>query len=193
MLTLLLDNRVDANDTREYEETMLYTALRDNKISAVKVLLERGGDPHFFEEGMDESTFSHAIEYSSLNIIEFLLEYIESDKVNSYGGHCGTALQRAVSIGRKDALRLLILYKSDVNLNLSIYGSALHQAATAGHVSVVSYLMSRGANPNTYCEQGSLLQATLSYSNSPVVNSLLSYSEIDVKTRVVIEMLSSKL
>ena len=181
VLELLLANGIDPNETTSSSgTTALHSALQNNRPSSLGILLDRGGDPHLVCEEIEGSPFSQAAEHSSLEMVEFLVNRLQPGTIDSYGGYCGTALQRAASAGRKDVIAILIKHNADINLNLSEYGSALHQAATSGHLSIVRYLIDQGADPNTLGERGSPLQAAICYRKIPVAKFLLNCSRTDV-------------
>jgi len=133
VLGLLLDNGADPNETHpDGGNTALHAAISNDSIPAAKILLEHGGDPHLICSDVERSPFSCTVKHASIEMINFLSQHLQPGTIDFYGGYHGTALQRAASSGRKDALTLLIQHNANINLNLGAYGSALHQVSTSG-------------------------------------------------------------
>jgi ankyrin repeat protein len=182
IVRLLLDHGADTNETGVPGETALHLALSANHLSTARILLERGADPHFFNDSISAgSALSYAAEYSSADTMRLLLKYIDRIDVDRLGSHCGTALQKAASEGRKEIVSILIDHGADVNANLGRYGTAIHQAATGGHLNVVRFLLDRGANVNVAGgDGGSALQAAIGYRHTAIARLLIREASTDV-------------
>jgi hypothetical protein len=120
IVRLLLHHGADPQETGTAGETALHLALSGDHVSTAKILLGGGADPHFLNDPvLAGSGFSYAAEFASQDTMRFLLNYIDRVDIDRRGGHCGTALQKASSLGRKEIVSLLIDHGADVNANHS--------------------------------------------------------------------------
>ena len=180
LVRLLLENGSDPNETGISGGTALHLALKTNRVSTVKVLLDSGANPHMITEPvLYGSALSYAMEHASLDTITFLVKSLKEGTIDSLGGHCGTSLQKAAGAGRLDALEVLLEYGANVDTNLSQYGSAVQQATVQGHRGIVKCLVDRGANVNTLGECGSPLQAAILYKKTSIALLLLNLGMTD--------------
>jgi len=139
--------------------------------SAVIRLLEGGYD--IDEKDRSGST---SLYYSCLNgDLDILQILIGKDAdVNAQGGHFGSALQAASTVGHEQIVKLLLDKGADVNAQGGEFGSALQAASAGGYEQIVKLLLDKGADVNAQGEDyGSALQAASEGGHEQIVKLLL--------------------
>nr|WCB86822.1 CPPV011 ankyrin repeat protein [Cooks petrelpox virus] len=137
---------------------VLFSAIYDNDVEAVKYLLDRNINPN------DE------------------IVLINSDHNNNL------PLVTAVALGHVEIVKLLISYRSNVNKQDKIFRkSALHVAVENNDDNIAKILLENGANPNVVdFEMSTPMHITLlsNPTNSNMVSMLLEYgSDIHLKDK----------
>jgi serine/threonine-protein kinase len=145
---LLLAHKADPNRKANDGSTPLLASVMYGRTQALKALLENGGDLTLADnQGTTPLMLaSEGTGYLPNNapLVETLLEKgARTDPQDSRGR---TALDRAASEGKIDAVRLLLEKKADPNQKNSNGGTPLLDAVTYGKLAAVQLLLERGAD-----------------------------------------------
>jgi ankyrin repeat protein len=135
-------------EVARYSSQLIHLATRSGRPDLIELLFASGADPRVVGAG----TF---VEASDLD----LLRYLFSRGVSPNGhDHDRTPALAYVARGdkgeRPDRIALLLDHGAEVNAAGPNGKTALHYAATAGHVRVVRLLLERGANPTLADDDG---------------------------------------
>lgn len=105
-------------------------------------------------------------------------------EIENLGGDYSSAIQAASVGGNEDVVRLVVSRDAmSVHTTDGLLGNALQAAATRGHVGILSFLLSHGADVNVKSgKYGSALQAASARGNTQVLQILLAKGA-DLHTR----------
>jgi ankyrin repeat protein len=164
LIERLLNAGADPNTKRPDGETALMTAARTGVADAVQVLVARGADVNGAEPARRQTALMWAAAEGHAGVIRALLAAGANVKARSQSGF--TPLLFAAREGRIEAARALLnggatLHESlSVNSRESAGGVAQGQqessldafllAATNAHFELASFLLDRGADPNSH-------------------------------------------
>ncbi|KAK2723984.1 hypothetical protein QYM36_002353 [Artemia franciscana] len=168
MCELLIDSGAKLDAMNANKDTPLLTAIRNNNLELVKLLLKRGANPNCGEclhlavkkGGADlcnlliksgaeldatnvygETPLGTAIKTSNLDLVKLLLKL-------GANPNCGECLLLAVEKGRTDSCELLIVFCAKLDAT-NVYGETpLGPAIRTSNLDLVKLLLKRGANPN---------------------------------------------
>jgi ankyrin repeat protein len=164
----LLTSGADANTATPEGETVLMMAARTGVAPAVQLLLSHGANPNATETSRGQTALMWAAGEGHVQCVEALIRSGANIKARSAQGW--TALLFAARDGRKEAVRVLLDAGVDVNESLeraARFGrgggaggaagasdatrgaSALLLAAGSNHYELATYLLERGADPNS--------------------------------------------
>ena len=95
-----------------------------------------------------------ASERNDLSTIRKLLKE-DPSLVSKYDMSGRTALHWSAWLGRKDAVRLMVIvFKADVNMTTTVGQTPLHQSVWAGHTDIAKFLLDQGAEVNFKDREG---------------------------------------
>eukprot|EP01130_Rhizamoeba_saxonica_P012440 TRINITY_DN5247_c0_g1_i1.p1 TRINITY_DN5247_c0_g1~~TRINITY_DN5247_c0_g1_i1.p1 ORF type:complete len:1393 (-),score=361.44 TRINITY_DN5247_c0_g1_i1:42-4220(-) len=121
----------------------LHLAAAEGKLEIVKYLVEKGADVHAIDR-WGNSPMTDAVASGQSDVVEYLRQYGGSfDKSGAASDVCDAA--------QKNNIPLLEKYiKAGVDINIGDYDkrTALHIAASEGHLEAVKFLIEHGANVN---------------------------------------------
>ena len=134
------------------KKTPLMSAVRQNRVETVKVLIDNGADVNAKIQGNTEVTaLMIAARYGYTEIMKILIDNGADVNAKSDSGY--TALMRAARNGQTKAVKILIQNHAAINLynngGVNYDGvSALWHAAKHNHLDIVNMLLENGANPD---------------------------------------------
>lgn len=169
-VNLLLDAKADPNQKDNSGSTPLLMAVTYAKMDTVKTLLKRGGDVN----GTDSAANTPLLVASEGNgympnnapLVQLLLDSgARTDMVDARGR---SALYRAATEGKEDALKLLLDKKMDPNQKSNDGTTALIQAVTYAKVGTVKLLLDHGADPSIADSNGKT-PLTIAGESSPYI------------------------
>ena len=145
-VNLLLDHHADPNVTSA-STTVLNLAVKAKNLEIVKRLVHDWNVDVNLQAARGWSPLHMAASHSSLAMVDYLLDHGARPEIADYQGH--TALLMATSVGQIDVVERLTSYEVvDINRQ-SMHGLApLHIAAFKGHLDIVKFFLSKGANTN---------------------------------------------
>jgi hypothetical protein len=137
LVELLLAHGADLNASAWYDRTAAELAMSRGHTEIVKLLVSKGADI---------SPLHLAIYLKDVAKARSLIESgADVNKRTSYGT---TPLDRAVGVGLKNIVELLIAKSADVNTKDNWDWTPLHSAAEKGHRELAELLIAKGANVN---------------------------------------------
>ena len=137
LVELLLAHGADLNASTSYDRTAAELAMSRGHTEIVKLLVSKGADI---------SPLHLAIYLKDVAKARSLIESgADVNKRTSYGT---TPLDRAVGVGLKNIVELLIAKSADVNTKDNWDWTPLHSAAEKGHRELAELLIAKGANVN---------------------------------------------
>src|SRR5262249_10550026 len=123
-----------------YSAQLLHLAARDSRLDMIELLVAHGADVSAVDAGI-------CVNVSDLSIMRYLLEHgATAQHVGKNGFPPLVYLARGDKGEHPEKLQLLLDYGADVNGVSKIGKTALHYAATAGHLRVITLLLEHGAN-----------------------------------------------
>ncbi|KAN0133396.1 Ankyrin repeat-containing domain protein [Lactarius tabidus] len=134
---------VDEEETDDEQGTSLHSALENDKIAAIKRLLDRGADANERDEYLRTPLYA-ASKAGKLEIARTLINY--GADVNCRNIFGWTPLHTAAQAGQTDVARLLLDNGADVNATQRNHQTPLHLASLNGNLPVVLLLLEGGAN-----------------------------------------------
>jgi ankyrin repeat protein len=146
MLALLLAAGGDAKAALPTGETVLMSAVRSNRLEAVKKLLSAGADPNAVQKSKGQSALMWAANQQNLEITRALLANNAALDLKSAAG--STALMFAARGGNIELTKLLLDAGEDINASSADGSTPLLIATVRGHADLAQYLLKQGANPD---------------------------------------------
>ena len=156
MTIWLLDHGADPNKQCSIDLTSMSYAVERAPLSTIKLLLDRGGDVQKGE------LLQHAIhrDIDVVDVLDLLLERGAPLNSTMYKEHyfswslyhfmgLGTALHKAVELGKVDVVRYLISRGADTGVKDATGQTALDHAKEFGHSKIVELLQSRDKKGNS--------------------------------------------
>jgi len=152
---------------------LIHVASASNLQSLVDVLLQRG-IPVDTRDEWGETALHKAAERGLASLASLLLAH-HAD-VNAKSLEKRTPLERAAANGHEIVAKALLARGADINImSTSIWGGALHGAASSGALSLVRFLLDNGADINAQSRGGgSALQQAVENNHGAVVRLLIS-------------------
>ena len=173
MLSAIYKDPIDSNP---FHLTSLDYAVSGNHHHVVKYMIEKKFTIHYRYESRDDwgcTVFHRAARYSDAKMLDLLLNVARQDmdytydiitEPTSYNANI-TVLSEACEVGKFENVKFLYdwlekcpdeddIHYDDYDEDIDIqepneFGmSPLHRAASNGHLDIVKYLISKGANPN---------------------------------------------
>jgi ankyrin repeat protein len=140
MIDLLLKYGFDINAVDDYGDTPLLFGIKDTIL--VQNFLDRGADPSIYND-RGSNALMLATEQNNVPLMTLLLN--RGIDINSMNYHRYTALMYGAYYCVKNAVRILIDYDADLNLQDDNLDTALHIATSKGCSEVVDLLLKAGA------------------------------------------------
>jgi ankyrin repeat protein len=155
---LLHKHGADVNQTKALGITALIFAVGKNSQESVDLLLNLGAKMQCLEESSQQSLFDIAIRDDHLDLVEFLVQrgcfQTTTDTPEISGvNHSKESLVMLAYMGDIKGIENKIL-SLDSPLPVSDLGEALHAASAMGHLSVVQFLLRKGARVNKRDDTG---------------------------------------
>lgn len=147
-LIFLLDHNCDANARGEKNHTALTTAIRENRIEMIDILLAHGADPSVRGQEWPITLAVHNPE-----ILAKLLPYIPKEKINK------GAIEVAVVADQLDSVKLLLAKGMDVEGRTGGVFSPLTTSIRENRKSIFLYLCEVGADVNSPGEHLPIIKA----------------------------------
>lgn len=140
---LILDERLDVNETNIYGETILHLICEEkNQLELVKLLVEKGAIVNK-EDGCGLTPLHKAVQLECFDIITYLLSVkVDVDKQSTNGFR---ALHYAVNHNRYDITKLLVDHGADVNVQASTKETPIFIAAQKGYTAIAKLLLEKNA------------------------------------------------
>lgn len=144
IVKLLLDYNAGINIVNMYNQNPLIMAVKFGNFQIVKLLLEKGSDVNLIDRG-NYNALQHAVSEGYFDIVKLLLDY--GSNVNSCYKNTESPLLMSVSYDIY-AVKLLIDYKADVNLQSLAGLTALHRSGLFLKKDITELLLENGAKIN---------------------------------------------
>ena len=147
----------------ELESDELFSAVKNNNLERVKVLVEQGADKnksfgcHTHGDFCCYTPLMIAADYSTLNVLRYFVEQGADVEQACCAGN--TPLMVATSKGRFEVARYLLEQGADRDRTNNFGNTSLHQAAAGGsscYLKIAKLLMSYGADLNAENDYGDL-------------------------------------
>lgn len=148
-LAILLDYGVNVNERNVSGHTALTTAIKNNNLRALDMLLSQGADP-----AVRGQEWPITLAVGNPEILARLLPFIETKKINK------GALERAVMADQLDSVKMLLAKGVDVeDKNAGVF-SPLTTSIREDRKAIFRYLLDEaGADPNTPGEHLPIIKA----------------------------------
>ncbi|KIW00088.1 uncharacterized protein PV09_08274 [Verruconis gallopava] len=174
-ISILLDHGVSPNIKKDGIYTPLCSAIRDNSVEIVDLLLANGADPN-----LPASEYPHfkCITHDRVHILPKLLA--AGTNLNEPAG----ILETAVAHNHTEGLKWLLAQGVDPNARNEDGRTALTTAIRDNRVELVDLLLANGADPNVRGEDWPLIMAV---KRPPVLKKLLKVVQKPSSVRGVIE------
>jgi len=155
-------------------KTLLYFAIVSGSLRQVKRLIERG-ITRVYADASPDLALHVAIEFEHLSIAKYLVRELGLDPHVKDPEFGDTLLHHAADTGN---LRIVKFVVEELGVSLNVRNNEgftpLHTAAFAGHLNVVRYLVSAGANVNARDKNGNTpLHLAAMWGNGGVVSYLV--------------------
>ncbi len=143
LIAALLEAGADPNIQNNELCSPLHTAVLDQRISIVRMLLEHGADAMLRFGGDDkDSTALHLATSGAVEIVELLLEH--NSEINALDNYGRSPLYLAVLKGNTSVMKLLVVRGADVGLAMNLGSTPLSLAQLKG---LESYLTKPDSTP----------------------------------------------
>lgn len=156
------------------EDQALKQAIRDGDLAAAKTLIENGANP-LYEDG--DAIFI-AADYGYLDILTYYVWDLVNEGHSAIMDYLGNALIIAAASGQQGIVEYLI-NGGHVAISIPAVKYALLYATQNGHLSIVDFLRSKGADITF--SNGTLLIEAVNNGHDDVVAYLLSYIDINIQ------------
>lgn len=142
LMVLLSIPRINLNLWTMYGDTPLHRAASKGQFSAVQALIAHGADPNACNL-QGETPLHRAIEEKHSEIAELLIKThgIHLNIQNRYGD---SPLHRAVSLGQRDVVQQLLIFRANKNLRNCDLDTPLHRAIVTNHDGIALDLIRNG-------------------------------------------------
>nr|XP_034184113.1 uncharacterized protein LOC117606144 isoform X1 [Osmia lignaria] len=172
-ILLMNGANINTQDLISYPPSL--SAVRNNHIDVVKVLLKNEVDVDFTQSVGGFSMLHVAAEFGHQEIVDFLLK--KGANVNARNDRGGIPLHTAALNGHLEVVNTLILNGADVNARVLHGCTSLHYAIENGHEKIANILLEHGANANV---------SDKTYNNTP-----LHYAAMNGHERIVEALLEN--
>ncbi|XP_067849426.1 receptor-interacting serine/threonine-protein kinase 4 [Heptranchias perlo] len=172
LLRLLLDRNASTNEVDFEGRTALHVACQHSHENVVRVLLSRGANVQ--AKGKDNWTPLHFAAWQGHHIITKLLIKQAGANGDALTADGRTPLHLAAQRGQYRAARILLEFKSTVNMKTSSRHTPLHLAAETGHTSTSRLLIKHGVDINAATGEGwTSLHLASGHGHLPTVRMLI--------------------
>ncbi|XP_019855630.1 PREDICTED: ankyrin repeat, PH and SEC7 domain containing protein secG-like [Amphimedon queenslandica] len=175
----LLEIETDPNITEYlFGGTALITAIENDNIDIVKLLLEKGANPNVTKD--NETPLFVAVKSGNIEAVDILLTNgARTDVVSKYHG---TPLHCASQTGNADIIKLLIIKGSaDVNAVDKDNSTPLFIAVKSGSIEAVDILLTNGARTDVVSKyHGTPLHCASQTGNADIIKLLITKGSADV-------------
>ncbi|KAH8587245.1 ankyrin repeat-containing domain protein [Bisporella sp. PMI_857] len=174
IVKLLFEKGADVNTQGGEYGNALQAALAEGHEAVVRLLIEKEA-----KVDVEGGHFGNALQAASAGgheaIVRLLIE--KGADVNTQGGEYGNALQAASYNGHMAIVKFFISFTATV---IDTQGrSAAHWAARGGHLNILDYLLSNGANPCHLDRQGNgILHYAASGASIDMVERTIQYYQM---------------
>jgi len=178
MVKLLVESGADVNYISNGSPLLTY-ACSQGKTQIASYLLEKKADPSKKDKHQNTALHLASCEGNYHELVELLLKNLNN--VNEKNGRGKSALYLACDAPSNDkTVDILIAYGAEVNAISPKGATALHVAAHRGSSSLVRLLLSKGADPSMYTNDGKLpIQFSVELGSKECVALLLEHSKVD--------------
>jgi len=165
----LLLHKADPNTINQFGESPLGSAVSTNRFDLVRTLINNNADPNLGDD--IHKPLRSAYVNKRIDIAKYLLQKgADPDARNSYGG---TSVIGAALSGKEDWVRMLINYRTNINLQDNTGYTALMGACRNGYTSICTYLLTQGADCKLTNKNSETVLDIVKQQNRPDILALL--------------------
>lgn len=147
VLQILVENGADATAKTAAGETALQCAAKWGLETIVQILIENGADATA-KTAAGETALKLAAWNGHVATVRLLLDHLDGE-TNSEAWLATSQMSKVAKAGDEEAMQLLLEKGADITAEFGSYEeTALHLAATEGHVALSRLLLENGANIN---------------------------------------------
>ncbi len=174
-LVFAFNTQVSANNKADD----LLNAIENQNISQVDSLVRYGVDPNINVSIYNTTPLMHAVDTSSLAVVEKLIKHgSKVDVVDNFGT---TPLIYSLKANKADIASLLIKKSRNINIKDDKGVSALHYAAKTGNEKLFVEVLQRGGNLRDVDRAGNnALFYAIAGRNKQIINNLINMNYFDL-------------
>ena len=154
-------------------------AIESGNVALVDSLIRYGIDPNLNIENYNTTPLMHAVDTSSVDIVEKLIK--RGSLVDVADDTGTTPLIYSIKTNKQEIASLLIKKSRNINMKDNKGASALHYAAKKGNELLFKQIMTRGADLQAVDIAGNnALHHALVGRNSKIINNLIDTKKLDL-------------
>jgi len=157
----------------------LFNAITSQNISMVQALVSGGIDPNMDVALYNTTPLMHAVETSTVEMVENLIKYGSNVDVADSSGT--TPLIYSIKTNKQDIASVLIKKSRNINMKDQHGRSAIHYAAKKGNENIFKQVVAAGGDLKLVDKSGeNALFHALAGRNKRIINSLIESKQIDL-------------